>query len=179
MESTYWRIVKKTDTRARLLADRHYSRQTPGAVEFMPAGHNLVLLHLTPAGASDAVWGVNQSQFVRKDSFDYWSNTIFRNESGIRSSTLIREALAITKTYFDHVPADGMHSFVDASKVRGVKVRGKLVHGFCFMKSGFTLHPEKTRVRKLLRWTMSRDQLIALPDIHPMHEQMMFSWFAA
>lgn len=179
MESTYWHIVKKTDTRARLLADRHYSRQTPGAVEFMPAGHNLVLLHLTPAGASDAVWGVNQSQFVRKDGFDYWSNTIFRNESGIRSSDLIREALAITVTHFNHVPADGMHSFVDVLKVRGTKVRGKLVHGFCFMKAGFILHPAKTQVRKLLRWTMSRDQLMALPDVYPMCEQLLLPGFAA
>ena len=35
--------VKRTDVECRLLADRHYSRQTPGAREFMGNGRTLVL----------------------------------------------------------------------------------------------------------------------------------------
>jgi hypothetical protein len=34
----FWQRVRRTDPRARRLADRHYSRQTPGAAEFMASG---------------------------------------------------------------------------------------------------------------------------------------------
>jgi hypothetical protein len=135
MESArYWYQVKKTDVRARLLADRHYSRQTIGHPEFCAPGHNIVLI--IPRGcAAAAVW-VSQRPApgndldVRKDGFEYWNNGIFRNEqSGIPSSVLIKEALQITAALWgDKLPADGMHSFVDPEKVAGVKVRGRLVH---------------------------------------------------
>lgn len=47
----HWRQVRRDDARARELADRHYSRQTPGAKDFMASGRTLVLL------ADRAVWG--------------------------------------------------------------------------------------------------------------------------
>lgn len=48
----YWRKVPRTDPRARALADRHYSRQTVGARDFMASGRVLVMLtHCT-----NAVW---------------------------------------------------------------------------------------------------------------------------
>ena len=49
-----WHQVRRCDVRARLLADRHYSRQTPGADEFMSNGRPLVLL----TDDERAVWGV-------------------------------------------------------------------------------------------------------------------------
>lgn len=45
----YWRKVKRTDPRARALADRHYSRQTVGAAGFMASGRVLVLFHARPS----------------------------------------------------------------------------------------------------------------------------------
>lgn len=36
-----WHQVRRCDPRARVLADRHYSRQTPGAAEFMVSGRTL------------------------------------------------------------------------------------------------------------------------------------------
>jgi hypothetical protein len=53
IEDGYWRRVDRCDVRARVLADRHYSRQTPGALNFMANGRTLVLLTADCA----AVWG--------------------------------------------------------------------------------------------------------------------------
>lgn len=53
-----WRRVKRCDVAARELADRHYSRQTPGAQDFMPPGRTFVML--TPDDR--AVWGVVENQ---------------------------------------------------------------------------------------------------------------------
>lgn len=50
----YWHPVTRSDVRARRLADRHYSRQTVGAVDFMASGETFVML----TAAADAVWGV-------------------------------------------------------------------------------------------------------------------------
>ncbi len=71
-----WRRVPRSDWQARELADRHYSRQTVGAVDFMPPGRVLVLLTYDAL----AVWGVVQNRdpvgAVR------WRCSIFRNEGG-------------------------------------------------------------------------------------------------
>lgn len=174
----HWYKVSHTDRRARLLADRHYSRQTPGATEFCPPGNKVVLI-IPSACAAAAVWASQRpapsTGIGRADGFNYWNNVIFRNETDIRSSDLILEALAITKYYWsDNMPADGFHTFVDPRKVRGVKVRGKKVHGFSFMKAGFELYPEITKSRKLLRWIYNREQLEALEPVMPLFEQMNF-----
>src|SRR5574337_1739206 len=42
----YWKVAARNDYRARLLADRHYSRKKPGTDEFCPPGNNIVLLRL-------------------------------------------------------------------------------------------------------------------------------------
>ena len=47
-----WMITHQADKRACRLADRHYSRKTRGAPQFVPPGRSLVLL--TPE--ADALW---------------------------------------------------------------------------------------------------------------------------
>lgn len=39
-----WRLSDKYEPAARALAERHYTRQTPGAAGFLRPGHNYVLL---------------------------------------------------------------------------------------------------------------------------------------
>lgn len=171
----FWYKVGTTDVRARLLADRHYNRQHPGAPEFTPPGNKVILIVPTADGtAARAVWASQRPDpnadlaKPRADGFDYWVNPIFRNESDIRSSDLIQEAIAITLYYWGSlIPADGFHSFVDPRKVGGVKVRGQWVHGFCFMKAGFELYPERTKERDLLRWILPAAQLRAIHPIKP------------
>lgn len=165
-----WYQVSHVDNRARWLADDHYSRQTPGAVEFTPPGNKVVLIVPHPDNPLRrplAVWASQRpdpiSGIGRSDGFDYWNNVIFRNESDLRSSDLIIQALAATKhVWNDVLPADGFHTFVDPAKVRG-----ELVHGFCFMKAGFELHPESTKRRQLLRWIYSADKLAQLSAQEP------------
>ena len=177
-----WYIAdKRTDVRARLLADRHYSRQSIGYREFCAPGNNIVLIvPSADMSAAAAVW-VSQRpdpkanlEKPRADGFDYWNNGLFRNESGIRSSDLILEAIAITKYFWGDtaLPKHGFHSFVDETKVNGVKVRGETVHGYCFMKAGFRLSPMRTKERNLLRWIFSRRQIEGLPAAAPMYEQL-------
>lgn len=175
-----WYMVSRTDVRARMLADKHYSRQSVGYREFCAPGNNIVLIIPSDKGVAAAALWVSQRpdpkanlDKPRADGFDYWNNGLFRNESGIRSSELILEAIAITKWFWgDVLPVHGFHSFVDANKVNGVKVRGETVHGYCFMKAGFRLSPMRTKERNLLRWIFSKRQIDGLPAAAPQYEQM-------
>lgn len=47
-----WHLSHRADPVARVLADRHYSRQTPGATGFVPPGRCLVLI----TRPTDAFW---------------------------------------------------------------------------------------------------------------------------
>jgi hypothetical protein len=56
----------------------------------------------------------------------------FRNEGVALSSTLILEAVAVTRWRWPNVPALGMVTFVNRDKVRP-----KRDPGFCFLRAGF------------------------------------------
>ena len=100
----YWTRIHHRDIRARQMADRHYSRRTIGAAEFIPAGHKVVLMHFSPDGTPAAVWashraapGANLAR-PRFDGLDVWDCSIFRIEQHtVVASDLIREAVAITR----------------------------------------------------------------------------------
>lgn len=57
--------------------------------------------------------------------------SLFRNVGAGLSSELIREAVAATRAQWPDVPALGMVTFVDASKVRSTNP------GACFQRAGF------------------------------------------
>lgn len=170
----YWKHVQHDDPRARLMADRHYSRQTIGAREFMPAGNKIVLLGLN----GDAVWGIQRPALhcpelqIRKDGFSYWSNSIFRNESNHLASELIIEAIAVTLYLwgYDAIPADGIHTFIDTTKVKPTMRRGVPTWGYTYLKAGFSLHPERTKERKLIRVIMTAAQLRTIKPLSPLRE---------
>lgn len=171
----YWQHVGRTDGRARIIADRHYSRKTVGAVEFCPPGNSIVLLGLD----HKAIWVSHRpdpnANIVKRraDGFDYYDNTYFRNESGLQSSGLIREALAITRfLWTDYPPPDGFHSFTDKRYVRPTMVHGKPVYGFCFLKAGFYLYEHETKSRSLCRWIMSLEDYLAIEPQSPIYEQL-------
>lgn len=125
-----WWAVKRRDPRALALADRHYSRQTPGAVEFMAPGRTLVMLTLD----ARAVWGAIENldgAGVRR-----WRVSIFRNEGAARSSDLIREATDRTIAYWLHhyrrLPPAPLRTEVDPSRVRPKRDPGR-----CFARAGW------------------------------------------
>lgn len=173
--TTYWTHVTKTDTRARMLADRHYSRQSIGAREIAPPGNSIVLL----GANNDALWVSHRPDPLaqlakrRADGFDYYDNPYFRNESSEIASELIMQALRITAYLWqDYAPADGFHSFVNPRKVKPTKRRGVELYGYCFLKAGFELYPELTKSRKLLRYVFSLAKFHALEPLKPNYEQL-------
>ncbi len=77
----------KFDLEARLLADRHYSRQKPGTNQFMPPGRTVILR----SHEGDVVFGWLW-QLKRDDGQAGYNCSIFRNESKRLSSEIILEA---------------------------------------------------------------------------------------
>lgn len=124
-----WQTSWRYDPRGAALADRHYSRLTPGAPGFVGSGHNLVLI--TPAG--DALWvSFWQPEPTHHFGKDAWMCSMFRNESPHLSSELVREAIAATRYAWGNPPSSGMITFVNADKVRRKRDPGR-----CFRKAGF------------------------------------------
>jgi len=117
----YWKLIDKGDKRALALADRHYTRQTPGSNQFCRPGRNLVLL----GQDGKALWVTWQG--IRDDRFENaWECTMFRNESSYISSHLIMLAIGITVGEWGEPPSDGMITYV-----------GKHLKGGCFHAAGF------------------------------------------
>lgn len=124
-----WIPVSKGDPRACALADRHYSRQTVGASQFLPPGETLALL--TPCAR--AVWGVALN--VDPAGTLRWRVTIFRNEGAGRSSDLVRAATA--DTYADWLRRGALPEVRLTTEVDPGKVRRKRDPGRCFLRAGW------------------------------------------
>lgn len=124
-----WHVVSRCDVRARALADRHYSRQSVGARDFMASGRTLVML----TDDERAVWGVIEN--LDPAGRTQWRCSIFRNEGAGVSSTLIREATARTFTYwrshYGRVPGR-LTTEIDTEKVRRKRDPGR-----CFLRAGW------------------------------------------
>jgi hypothetical protein len=127
----HWVPVTRCDVLARELADRHYSRQTVGAQEFMANGRTLVML--TRDGR--AVWGAIEN--LDPVGTLRFRCSIFRNESpGLLSSDLVREATARTYLYwrrhYGRLPAVPLTTEVDPAKTRRKRDPGR-----CFLRAGW------------------------------------------
>jgi len=130
-----WHVSHRCDAGVRPLADRHYNRQSIGADNFVPPGRCLVLR----TDPMRAFWVTSWpfAEFVRHAWGGAWVCSAFRNEGGAGvSSDLIIEAVAATRHRWPDVPALGMITFVDASKV---KAKGK--PGLCYKIAGFRQPP--------------------------------------
>lgn len=123
-----WEVVRRSDPRARALADRHYSRQTPGAAEFMASGRTLVLL------GPDAVWGAIEN--LDPAGAPRWRVSIFRNEGTILSSDLIAEATRVTyawwESHYRARPIVPLQTEVDPARTRAKRDPGR-----CFRRAGW------------------------------------------
>lgn len=108
------------------LADRHYSRRTIGARQFMNNGRKLVLRD-TP-GTVVFGWLWPQSELRFDDQVGY-NNAIFRNESSRLSSDIILEAEAMA---FEKWGPNRLYTYVDPMSVRFLKPAG-----WCFVQAGW------------------------------------------
>ncbi len=125
-----WELSHRADPSVVPLADRHYNRQHIGAPQFAPPGRCLVLA--TPN--RDAFWITSWpfAQYVKHEWAGAWVCSAFRNESRTLSSSLIVEAVAVSRWKWPDVPALGMVTFVDRSKVRRKRDFGR-----CYLRAGF------------------------------------------
>ncbi|MCL4853171.1 MAG: DUF4338 domain-containing protein [Bryobacteraceae bacterium] len=126
----HWRLSHRADPNALPLADRHYNRQKPGTPQFVPPGRCIVLLTTT----GDAWWVSSWpfAEYVKHQWAGAWICSLFRNESTIRSSDLIRDAVAITRQIWGDAPAIGMVTFVNTAMVRKKRDFGR-----CYRRAGW------------------------------------------
>lgn len=107
------------------LADRHYSRRTPGARQFCYSGRKLVLRDA--AGTVLFVW-MYPDPALRMDQQTGYNCAIFRNESARRSSDIILEA---ERAAVEKWGPGRAYTFVDSRKIRSANP------GCCFKKAGW------------------------------------------
>lgn len=125
-----WTLSHRADRRALPLADRHYNRQKPGSPQFAPPGRCIVLVTIDNAALWVTSWPF--AEFVRHAWPGAWMCSCFRNEGTTLSSTLIREAVAVTRFVYGEPPDLGMVTFVDSSKTRKKRDPGR-----CYRRAGF------------------------------------------
>jgi hypothetical protein len=122
----HWLLTKDGDPVCRRLFDRHYSRTkyTDGRSPklFVGPGEKVVLR--TECGGAMFVW----RKFIDDSGQQGVNCAVFRNETAIRSSILIRQADSIADCLWPH---QRHYTYVDASAVRSSNP------GFCFIAAGW------------------------------------------
>jgi hypothetical protein len=121
-------LVKTThyDPEMAKLADRHYSRRTPGASQFAYAGRKLVLRDTQGTVLWVWMWPYDE---LRMDKQTGYNCAIFRNESSRRSSDIILEAEQMA---FAKWGPNRVYTYVAADKIKSTNP------GFCFQCAGWT-----------------------------------------
>ena len=107
------------------LADKHYSRRTIGARQFMYAGRKLVLRNWE--GTILFGW-IYAKPEMRLDGIDGFNCVIFRNESARRSSDIILEAEEHAQTKWG---PNRCFTYVDPKKIKSRNP------GYCFKVAGW------------------------------------------
>lgn len=113
------------DAEMSMLADRHYSRRTPGARQFLNNGRKLVLRN---ADGSVLFGWIFPDPAMRMDDQTGYNCAIFRNESPRLSSEIILEAEAMA---FEKWGTDRMYTYVHPGKIASPNP------GYCFKKAGW------------------------------------------
>jgi hypothetical protein len=160
----HWIETDKGDPRCRELADRHYTRQTIGHPLWTRPGWNFVLFYRQQNGRSAVFcwwrpkWESGLIGTERKDGLRCIECSIFRNETRVRSSDLIREAIQCLYTWehaYDVSWPDGIITGVNSEKTKQGRSIDSLP-GECFRRAGFEpfKHPGKNlRADVWLRYT--------------------------
>jgi hypothetical protein len=107
--------VNGNDEVVRQPYDRHYSRPKAsiGKAQFKRPGFNLRMK--TKEG--DACWISWRSIFPRKDGYEAYESSQFRNESQRISSSMIKWAVYATIQQWGAIPTDGFITYVSDDHV--------------------------------------------------------------
>lgn len=152
---TLWAVTTKADQRPRILADRHYTRQSPGHPMWTRPGWNQILYFEQRNGRAAVFcwwrpkWEAGIPGTERKDGLRAIECAIFRNETRHRSSDLIREAVAMVLEWEhakDTTWPDGLITGVSSADTTSRRAPDHLP-GHCFREAGWTdfNHPGKKK----------------------------------
>lgn len=118
-------VTNHFDGEMAALADRHYSRRTRGARQFLYSGRKLVLRNAE--GTVLFAW-LYPDASMRMDGQRGYNNAIFRNESSRLSSEIIIEA---ERMAFAKWGPNRLYTYIDAAQVKSPNP------GYCFLKAGW------------------------------------------
>ncbi|WP_182102742.1 hypothetical protein [Niallia taxi] len=154
-----WVVTNKGDQDVRRLYDRHYTRDPKkiGNRQFTRPGPNVVL----KTDDNKAGWVAWHSSY-RKDGFDAFECTMYRNESPkYKSSEMIKIAVLATIEEFKkngiELPKDGVITYVNDEKIQNHSNPG-----YCFMRAGFRKLKQKSKTRGLTTLQISHDMIMLL-----------------
>lgn len=166
---TRWRLTDKRNVRCRLLADRHYTRQTPGHPMWTRPGWNQIL-YLRQRNGREAVfcwwrpkWEAGTPGTERKDKLRCIECTMFRNETRFRASELLREAVAAVLTWehaLDVAWPDGLITGVNTQLTAGGRAPDS-PPGICFLSAGFQPFDHAGKRKRADLWLRYADALPA------------------
>lgn len=160
-----WEWSHRADQRARILADRHYSRQKPGTPQFGPPGRCCVLYAKTRTGEAYWVTSWPFAEYVKHAWRGAWVCSAFRNEHAGVASEMITQAIAASLAFWRNEPP-GIVTFIDRAKVVPTIVRGARVWGWTYRKAGFHEAGE-TKGGLLALWLPRSQMPIAQPARMP------------
>ena len=126
-----WHLSDRFDPAVVPIADRHYNRRAHGSPQFVPPGRCVVLR----TEQADAYWITSWpfAEYVRHAWPGAWVCSAFRNESPHLSSSLILEAVSITRRIWEPPALPyPLVTFVNPGKVRHKRDPGR-----CFLRAGF------------------------------------------
>lgn len=124
-------VTNHFDPEMAMLADRHYSRRTVGARQFLYSGRKLVIRDA--AGDVLFAW-LYPDPTMRMDGQIGYNCAIFRNESTRRSSEIILECERLA---FEKWGPNRLYTYVDPEKTKTIMRRGKRIVGFSYRKAGW------------------------------------------
>jgi hypothetical protein len=138
----HWIRTTKFDPHAVALANRHYTRRTPGSPQFCPPGQTVVLI-LPTRSALFAWWRPHpKAGLAAMNGRDGWTCSLFRNESSLLSSALILDAERALEGY--SCGPDGLMTYVFDQKLRSTNP------GYCFKMAGYRVIGRSADQRKTL-----------------------------
>lgn len=163
----WWSITDKANEKCRVLADKHYTRISVGHPMWTRPGYNMILFYEQANGRSALFcwfrpkWESGIVGTERKDGLRCIECSMFRNETRVRSSHLIVDAISCLLSW-EHAKntewPDGIITGVSTTKTRSRRSPLNLP-GHCFRSAGFVEFEHKSDKSRADLWLKYQGQL--------------------
>ena len=142
-------VTNHFDPEKAMLADRHYSRRTVGARQFLYSGRKLVIRD----AKGDVLFGwLYPDESMRMDGQKGYNCAIFRNESSRKASEIILECERLA---FEKWGPNRLYTYIDPAKTKTIMRHGQRIVGFCYRQAGWkplVWKNGKQRISKAGQW---------------------------